>query len=133
MSNIPAEAQIKAEIKNTDFLNLLSKNTHEDPSTNLKILTSVLVNAKNKHCGPKRVRFNRYKHKINPWMTFGLIKSIKRRDSLYKRFHSLSPDSEEFLTCATNLKTYSRILNSSIRLAKRCFYSNLLNNCKNKS
>ena len=32
----------------------------------------------------KVVRFNRKKHKINPWLTAGILKSINSKDKLYK-------------------------------------------------
>ena len=132
-SSPQAEARFKADIESTNFSSLLNHNVNIDPSSNLEILNSVLINAKNKHLAQKTVKFNRHKHKMNPWMSFGILKSIKYRDSLYKHFHQLNPDSEEYSIMDTNLKTYNRILNRSIRNAKFSYYNNLLTAYKNDS
>ena len=128
-----AETKFKAEVECIDFESLLNNDKTADPQSNLEILNSILVNAKNNHLLEKKVKFNRHKHKINPWITFGIIKSIKYRDSMYKRLHQVDPDSIEYSNALTNLKSYNRILNRSIRKAKFSYYNNLLSAHKNDS
>ena len=48
-----------------------------DPNTNYNKLETIITRAKDK-CFPfKEVRFNKYRHKLSPWITFGIIESIK--------------------------------------------------------
>ena len=45
-------------------------------------------------CFPTRVvKFNRKRHKISPWMTNGILKSINQRNRLYKNLKQFKPDS----------------------------------------
>ncbi|MEE8341005.1 MAG: reverse transcriptase family protein, partial [Candidatus Neomarinimicrobiota bacterium] len=73
----------------------------------------------------RTVRFNRYKHKINDWITNGIIRSISYRDDLYKQFRNATPGSDEAKSMKTNLDTYNGILKSTIRTAKRNYYYKL--------
>ena len=132
-SSPEAVAKFTNAIECTDFSSLLNENLHADPTPNLEVLNSVLINAKNKYLPTKTVKFNRHKHKINPWMSSGILVSIKYRDTLYKRLHQLSPASEAYLTSETNLKTYNRILNKTMRQAKTTYYNKLLTTYKNDS
>ena len=66
-----------------------------------------------------QVRFNKYKHKLSPWITFGILKSLENRDKLYKKMKQTNPCSLEFGTIKTNLHTINKILNQSIRIAKK--------------
>ena len=43
----------------------------------------ITVTAYEKHFPNKRVKLNKYKHKLSPWITAWLINSIEFRDKLY--------------------------------------------------
>ena len=58
------------------------------------------------------------------------LRSIKYRDKLYKQLKMLHPDSAQYNTCCTNLKTYNVILKKNIREAKRLQYEQLFDKCK---
>ncbi len=62
----------------------------------------------------------------SPWITFGLLKSIRRKDVLYKK--SLRKPSD---TNIAKYKQYRNKLNSLLRTAKRNYYSELLEDEKN--
>ena len=70
----------------------------------------------------KRVKVNKYKHKLSPWITAGLIKSTEFRDKLYKRLKACLQDNPEHNRMETNLKTYNGYLKQCIRFAKREHY-----------
>ena len=125
ISNTSPQAfeRYKAEISSQNFSSILDENINHDPTPNLEIINSVLVTAKNKFLAPKTVTFRRYKHKVNPWMTHGILNSIKSRDILYKKLHRLNPNTLEFSSTDTNLKTFNRILNKAIRQAKSSYYN----------
>ena len=77
----------------------------------------VITSAQEKHLPEKTVRFNKYKHKCSPWMTNGILQSIKFRDKLYHTFKKCKPDSLEHEFHKNNLKTYDKILNKTISQA----------------
>ena len=70
----------------------------------------------------KIVKFNRYKHKINDWMTKDILNSIKYRDNLYKKFLLSKSNSIEKENYKFNLRLYNSLLKKEIRKAKTHFY-----------
>ena len=42
----------------------------------------------------KFVKFNKYKHKKSKWITYGILKSIRFRDNLYKKIENNEPGTE---------------------------------------
>ena len=81
----------------------------------------------------KIVKFKKYKHKRNNWITHGIIKSIKFRDNLYKQVKMTNTNSPQYDILRRNLSTYNAILKSSIRLAKKTYFLQQFNTCKNDS
>ena len=79
-----------------------------------------------------KVKFNKYKHKKNNWITVGILQSIRYRDKLYKKVKTAVNDSESFIL-KHNLRVYSNILKISIRNAKRTFYKDKFNKFRNSS
>ena len=63
----------------------------QDPNINYDKLHTVITECKDKYLPAKKVRFNKYKHKISPWITYGIIESIKHRDQLLSKLHALNP------------------------------------------
>ena len=69
------------------------------------------------NCFPlKRVRKRKYAL-TKPWLSKGLLKSIRQKNRLYKRYLN-SPSSENELS----YKRYRNKLNHSLRLAKQIYY-----------
>ena len=46
----------------------------------------IVLSAKAKHLPTKKKKFNRHKHRIQKWVTKGIIKSINTKDKMYKKF-----------------------------------------------
>ena len=117
-----AVASFKNDIKNSiDNLNL-DRNLLVDPRIAHSKLDDILQAAKNKHLPEKTVKFNKYKHKINPWMTIGILQSMKFRDKIYKKLKSTDPKSNNYDELDTKLKAFCNILQKSIRAAKIMYY-----------
>ncbi len=112
----------KTEISNLLNENILNSRLDQDPNVNYNILSDLIQEAKNKHMPTKTVKYNKYKHKKSPWITFGIINSINYRDDLYTKFKKANPDSPIHETYKINLKTYNKILKKSIRLAQIMYY-----------
>ena len=56
-----------------------------NPHPKYDIFERIALNAYKKHFPNKPVKVNKHKHKLSPWITTGLIKSIEFRDKLYKQ------------------------------------------------
>ena len=67
------------------------------------------------------------KHKINPWLTAGILKSINSKDKLYKTLMQTSKDSINYPDLLSNFKVYKNIIRRSIMHAKRDYYRNAFN------
>ena len=64
-----------------------------DPNKNYEQLSNILTDAREKHLPAKMQKFNKRKHKLCPWITDGIITSLKYRDKLYKKLKSMPIDS----------------------------------------
>ena len=99
-----------------------SINLLDDPSQNCVKLISCITKQIEKCFPKKKVKFNKYKHKIAPWMTNGIMQSMHRRDKLYVKMQK-SPINSERRKCFENeLKQLQSTLQKIIRQAKRLFF-----------
>ena len=107
----------REELMNCERLHQIDNDLSTDPNTTFNILNQALMEAKDKHFPEQVMRFNKYKHKLNKWITAGILKSLQYRDKLYKNIQLLSPESAQYDMAKLNLKAYNDILNRSIRIA----------------
>ena len=63
--------------------------------------------------------------KKTEWITEGIIRSIKRRDELYRKFKKTPTDSSNYEARKINLRTYNVIIKRSIFIAKKTFYHHI--------
>ena len=70
------------------------------------------------------VKFNKYKHKKNKWISKGIIKSIEIKDKLYKLMiqHTID-DVEAHQYIKNTFNIYRNMLKKLIRQAKRLYYT----------
>ena len=101
-----------------------------DPTKNVTIFNNILAEAKHKQSPCKLVKFHKHKHKRNPWISIGVIDSIKFRDNLYKKLRNTLSNDPIFHTLKTNLHTYNNILKKSIRDAKKLYYERIFTQFK---
>ena len=95
------------------MLNKISES--ESESDNYKIFLAIIQEAKNKHLPTKKVKFNKYKHKKNKWITRGILKSIKTKHMTYKQLQQTKPENtEEFESLKVRFKRFHKILRQSI-------------------
>ena len=77
----------------------LNLDNNTNPNTNFEHFIELSITLK-QQCLPKReVKFNRKKHKIEPWLTASILNSINYED---KTIQKISADSKRF----TNLRRY---------------------------
>ena len=109
-----------ADLQTCDFTALLD---HGDPNQNYDKLHQKLSELKCKHLPWKIVKFNKYRHKNNRWITHGVIKSIKYRDKLYRNLKNASKDSISYDELKNRLSVYNKILKKTIREARYIYYN----------
>jgi hypothetical protein len=71
-------AKFNSELENVDFSSVYIN----DPSQAYSSFLDIILSLRNKHMPEIRKRFNRYKHKINPWITKGILKSLRTKDKI---------------------------------------------------
>ena len=118
---------IKTSIQTTTF----DLTLNADPNPNYNKLENIITHAKQLHLPSKTVKFKKYKHRKNPWVTFGIIRSIKLRDKTYRKMLTLNPNSIEYNDIKCQLKEYNKLLNKCLRLSKAQYYESLFLKFKN--
>lgn len=109
----------------------LQSNPSQDVNAKYNIFDEILTKGIEKHIPTKLVKFNKYKHKRNKWVTKGIINSIKFRDKLYHKMKSTTINTTLYNTLKVNLNTYNNILRKLIREAKRLYFHSLFSKFKN--
>lgn len=71
------------------------------------------------------VRPRRSRKKRHPWISAGILQSIKRKNKLYKKYLRDASDD------GTHFRIYRNKLNHVIRIAKKNYFSSKFNSCKN--
>ena len=118
--------EIEREVLNSSFENDLLA----DPNVNYATLENIIKIAREKCFPIKEAKFNKYKHKISPWITMGILNSIKYRDRLYVNWKKCRPHSPKYHLLETSFKSFCGILQKSIRLAKTQYYYQQFQNYK---
>ena len=80
-----AKNNFKNDISSKNIFDKLNKNLTNNPNENYNILEEEISNSLEIHMNKKTVKFNRRKHKRDPWITFGILHSINRKNSLYQK------------------------------------------------
>ena len=120
-------SDIDVKVKNTYFYS----NFLRDPNDNYKELEKIITESREKNLPYKKKKFNKYIHKLSPWMTDEILDMIKHKDKLYK-IKVLEPrDSFAYLEAKTNLDEYTIILQQKINETKQAFYHQKFHDYKN--
>ena len=75
-------SDIDYNMKNTIF----NHDLFTDPNRNYKYFEDIISSSKEKNLPFKRKRFNKYKHKMSPWITSEILNMIKFKDELYLKY-----------------------------------------------
>ena len=120
----------KSEIKESISSTVFDKNPLSDPNLNYNKLENIIRVAKER-CFPQiEVKFNKYKHKICAWMTFGILNSIKTKDRLYVKWKKTNSLSQKYISLEEKFDAYCEILDRSIREVKKQYYKKDFQNLK---
>ena len=94
------------EFKN--IYDILNKKTNANPNEKYSILETAFIDSMNTHLTKKEVKFNRRKHKRDPWMTYGILNSVNRKNLLYKILMKINRDSLLFDTKKQEFNSYKK-------------------------
>ena len=78
-----------------------------------------------------RIKLNKSEHKKNPWITEGLIQSLKFRYKLHMISKTSNLTLVEYQAIKINIKTYNTIIKRLIRKLKRKYIANKFDEHKN--
>ena len=78
-----AYTNLKQSLFENDVSAAINTDPYCNPNINYDILHDHLTQMKSKHLPYRYVKFDKYRHKGNKWITHGIIKSIKQRDKVY--------------------------------------------------
>lgn len=122
---------IEEQIALTQYETSLTSN----PNINYDKLNKTLTSIYNDTFPVKKIRVTKYNTKRSPWITQGLLNSIKTGDILYRKLRKTKPDSPSYTTKENALKSHRLILNKLLRKTKKDYYTtkfdNFANDCKN--
>ena len=96
------------EIQNINWNEIFPNEISADACQNYSLFHAKIDALKNKHFPQKKVRFDRHKHKLNPWITNGLLASIKQKDYLYKKYVSISRNNPNFENIKKHFLDYEK-------------------------
>jgi exonuclease III/predicted metal-binding protein len=106
-----------------------------DPNIDYNILENIIVSSYDEAIPMTKTKLSKYTHKDSPWITMGLLNSIKTRDILYKKLVRTKPSNPSYDIKLQRLKTHKVTLNKLLRKAKREYYATQFakfsNDCKN--
>ena len=114
------------ELENLNIPAQINSELNANPNNNYRIFSKAVNFAKEKHLPIKKKKINRHKHKINIWITRGILKSMNTKNKLYKQLVQTSKrnvDAYEHLKVRFN--TYRNILKHSIKYAKKNYFENI--------
>ena len=124
VSNLHSLDDLKADIDTLNFDLILDTDLDSDPNNNYNKMQHIITSLIKKHFPIKTIRFNKYKHQRNIWITNGIMRSIKFKDKLYKRVKSTPSNNPLHQVLKQNLTTYHNILKTVIKNAKMKYYEN---------
>ena len=120
------------ELKSLNIYDQLDQELTGDPNENYQLLSSRLNAAREKHMPRKRVKYKKKLHKKSKWITNGILRSINKKDKLYKTLIQTDLDNTVLYDrLKTEFKDYRASLRKIIRKAKRDYYTHIFNKHKN--
>ena len=100
----------------------LNSDLHGDPNENCNILLNTIKKAKSTYMPCKLVKFNKRKHKDQPWMTNELLKQINKKTNLYIKLKQTPKLDRKYNNMKKKFKIYERTVKNKIQKTKREYY-----------
>ena len=118
-----SKINFKNDFESKSVYDRLNHELDANPDENYSILETTISDSMNAHLEKKIVKFNRRKHKKDPWITYGILNSVNHKNRLYKRLMKINRDTPLFMTKKQEFNAYKNSLRKIINLAKNHYYS----------
>ena len=96
----------KNDLESKNIYDMLNKESNANPNEIYLILQTAITDSMKTHLTKKVIKFNRKKHKRDPWMTYGILNSVNRKNLLYKKLMKINRDSLLFDTKKQEFNAY---------------------------
>ena len=110
------------DLKAQDLPSLIGS-IDSNPEETYDIFHKRLTDTRDKCMPLKKQRFQRKRHKITPWITPAIIKSVDTKNKLYLAFQRLPYSTQARKEKREEFKEYEKVLNGVIRAQKKMHYS----------
>ena len=115
-------AQLDNAHKSYYMFDRLNKNLTNNPNENYNLLEEEISNSLEIHMNKKTVKFNRRKHKRDPWITFGILHSINRKFFLYKKLKKTNGESDVYDVRKQQFNQFKNTLRRTINHVKKLYF-----------
>ena len=85
-----SKINFKNDFESKSVYDRLNHELDANPDENYSILETAISDSMNAHLEKKIVKFNRRKHKKDPWITYGILNSVNHKNRLYKRLMKIN-------------------------------------------
>ena len=123
-------SKFRIEIIRANIVNSIDPSPTSDPEQTYEKIREIIQTAYKNNFPVTKKRFQRHKHKIQPWMTNEIMEKIKAKDNLYLKFRKAKSELEKSLLKGA-LKTIEKQINESIENAKSMYFTSQFNLHKN--
>ena len=117
-----SNAKFVKELNDGNIYDQLLKPIDSNPREIYDTFMKIIQQAKDTHLPRKKVKFKKKKHKKSKWMTYGILKSINKKDKLYKLLLKSDVNSNSHADLKARFKRYRKTLRSIFKEAKRLYY-----------
>ena len=122
--NKTALAKFNEELIDTDF----SEVYIDDPSAAYSNFISKITYLRDKHMPITTKRFNKYKHKTNPWISKGILNSLRTKDLLFNKLKKAKTETQ-IVNLEFQYNKYKKIYGKVIRSAKKLYWKSRFTEC----
>ena len=78
-------SNVRSTCGRLNVITLMDNNVTSDPNDNYNILLEEIKKTIDKHMPLKTVKFDKYRHNKETWITSGILRSISYKDKLHKQ------------------------------------------------
>lgn len=123
-------ANVRGDLQVSDYMGLINTDPNADPDANLSIFINTITQIIDRHRVLKTVRFNKRKHKKNPWITNNIIRLINKRDKLHLKLLKTQFTSDNYSNLKTSIRNINKDIRRESRNAKKAYYDDLFTQCR---
>ena len=122
--------KLASDFKNLDW-DVITRINDNDLNKSFDLFFSEFNNLLDAHAPLKKLSIKNFKRRFKPWITLGIITSLKIKNSLYKKF-TRAKDNESKISLEARFKNYRNMLVLLMRKSKEIHFKNFfLSNAKN--